>query len=1544
MLEAWGVAPDAASGHSAGEYVAACLAGVFTLEDGLSMVALRGRLFETLERGGMLSISRGEEDVRSWLPDGLDIAAVNAPDQTVVSGPVDLVTELERTLTAEEIDCTRVHIDVAAHSSMLDPILAEFHAFCRTIDFRAPKLSYISNLTGDWATAALVTDPQYWVDHLRSPVRFAAGVERLLEDPNRTFVEIGPGRTLIGLANLGPRRAVGATPMLRHPKEAVADQTFALRALGRIWVSGVELEAARLYGPGRRRVDLPTYPFERARYWVDPDPVERVVTRHHELARREHVEDWFSIPSWRPSVPPPPEESEVARHWVVVHDGAEVAGTLERLLAARGDHVVSVELGRRFRRLGVGRYMVDPAEQTHWTRLVDALRTRQLLPDHVVHLTAVGAPPWRRDLRHPEMSAYEAVMRRDYASLVHLAQALSSLSKSVRLTVVTSGVHAVDGDEHLHPERALLHGVARVLPREASHITTTAVDIDLDRRLQRPSSRAARVGVVADALLRELVGRPGDPVVVHRHGRRLVRDFLELPLAPVHGSWSADDVVLITGGLGGIGLAVAEHIARSATGVTLVLLGRTPLPSAQEWEVLRSRSGSDPTVRQRIEAVARLRGLGAVVRTVAADVTDRAAMQVVLDDVIRDHGRPTTVIHAAGVLHDALLALRDPVIESAVIDAKARGAIVLRELLSPKLPPRWVLFSSVASIIGLPGQADYSAANAFLDAFASKLAADGVDQVVSVNWNAWQQVGMAVAAVEGQSPPPPRSRAAAVGAEAPLFDSIEDEGSIVTCTASLDRERDWLVGEHVVRGGTALVPGTGHLELLRAAANVGLAADQPTVVRDVLFLAPFAVEEGEERELNARLERATGQIAIFGLNEQEPNVTATVARGPSQPPVAVDLAAVRARCSERQERFDGYADQPFMDFGPRWGVLRQIDFGRDEALVTTSVPTAFVDELARMWLHPPTLDMATGSAQALIPGFSPTATFFVPLSYGSVTSYRPIPAEAVSHVRLRSGGTADIAIFDVTICDPDGQVAVDVDGYTMRKVVGSGFGSASRSAEPDRATAFGLRTPITDALRVGILPAEGVDALDRMLMAERAGVGHQIVASSVDLGEWTAKVDAEATMSDDIGAVDPAAGVGYSRPQLSATYEEPETPIEMDLARVWRDLLGVEQIGRHDDFFELGGQSLVAMRLFAWIRKEYRINMPLATLFEAPTIAQSAAVIAAQLGVVEAHVSGLSSGADPTVNRTVDTDAAATMLAEAMSVGSGTAIMPLPIAARSLVPIASAGKGRPLFIVHGAGGNVLFLWSLARALAGDRPIFGFQAMGVNSSDTPDQTVEEMASRYVGELVGEHEGPYLLGGYSGGGVVTMEMVRQLQVLGHDVEHVILFDSVPADRPLPGSRQRLVNILTNARIGGPRAVTPRYSTEKITRYLARVLPAGDDDPDHRDATDFALGYEEMDGYVDLYDHFSAVAARYRTKVYDVDVTVFKADQIAPIQPWDYYWREHVRGSLTLRFVRGDHHTMFYPEFIPHLAAQVRQRLAEVEDGLDVTTPGTPDPIRR
>lgn len=273
----WGVKPTAMIGHSLGEYVAATLAGVMTLEDALTLVAERARLMQAQPAGAMIAIRLPEEQVRPLLRTDLALAAVNAPGLCVVSGPFDAVEALERELAASAIPSKRLATSHAFHSAMMEPALKPLADVLRRMKLSAPKLAWVSNVTGKWITPQQATSPEYWTTHLRQTVRFADGVAELIAGGSTVLLEVGPGSTLASLARQHTATANGAATTvatLGRAKEGASDLAAMLSALGELWVAGVvpNWRDGFYAAETRRIVPLPTYPFERKRYYIEPAP------------------------------------------------------------------------------------------------------------------------------------------------------------------------------------------------------------------------------------------------------------------------------------------------------------------------------------------------------------------------------------------------------------------------------------------------------------------------------------------------------------------------------------------------------------------------------------------------------------------------------------------------------------------------------------------------------------------------------------------------------------------------------------------------------------------------------------------------------------------------------------------------------------------------------------------------------------------------------------------------------------------------------------------------------------------------------------------------------------------------------------------------------------------------------------------------------------------------------------------------------------------------------------------------------------------------
>ena len=1495
LLQSWGLIPAALIGHSAGEYAAACISGVFSMPDAISLVALRGMLFEKLPRGAMLSIALPEEQVRPLLGSELSLAAVNGPSLCVASGPVDAIARLESKLVAQEIEHARVHIDVAAHSSMLEPILSEFERFCRPIAFQKPKIPFVSNLTGTWIMESEAMDPAYWVRHLRNTVRFDQGARTLLASGSRALLEVGPGRTLASLCRQQPGKVAVVTTALRHPNEAASDVAFLKAAVGRLWVAGIEIDSTRFFAPdSQRRVSLPTYPFERQRYWIDKG-VQAAPS--NSLTRRPDLGQWFSAPSFLRSAPSEPlPVDELRKPWLVLSDNSPLSKAIVERLRASGARVATVVSSGHFAERGELDFAIDPARAADYSKLMEVLQIQDAVPAHVVHLWALAPRPRRffGSASDADLAAWERGAIRNFYSLLFLSQALAFEVDKVRLTAIGTAIEALPGERELHPEKAALMGVCRVLPREMPGTSCSVLDVVV------PRAGSDAEAHLVDRLFGELYGRKRDALVVLREGGRWVQRFepLELDPAPSVRTWLRQGgVYLVTGGLGGIGLELMQHLALHAK-ARLVSVGRTPMPQESAWDRWLEEHGEYDETSRKIAKVRALQALGAEVMLASADVTDREAMTHVIAEAARRFGRINGVFHCAGVLNDQLIALRAPETESAVLSVKAKGALVLQSLFVDGDLDFLVNFSSVSSILGLPGQVDYTAANAVLDALATARAArSSRTRTVSINWNAWKEVGMLATLVRERGG---LATHASMAAGSLLGDCVRDAAEQTLFHSVLSPRTHWPLGEHVVRGGQAVIPGTGFLELARAALEYR-PENRPIEIRDLVFLQPFAVGPDEARALNIRLNReGDHSLVVYGDSEEQPYATARVAYVDTPAGPRRSVSAIRARCRERGDVMNGKLVQDFMDFGPRWACIQAIHLGQGEALIDLALPDGFSSDLETCVLHPAMLDMATGGAQKLIPGFARKDDFYVPFSYGRVLVTRPVPAAFSSHVRLRAA-EGKSAIFDVTLLDEEGNELVSIERFIMRRV--EAFAAIPASSKPTRPD--GPETAEEGFLREGMTPAEGLEALDRILARN---VSPQVVASTLDLDLWLDRLQhgGRGTPAEDVNWSIGTPGI--VRPGGDAGVRAPRDSLERELAAIWKEMLGVQQVSIDDDFFELGGQSLIAMRLFNRIRKEHGIELSLSVLFQAPTIAATAELLREAKGLpaidpsAEA-VDGSVQASDEEPASAPCTSTTAEHAAKKFPTATETHASSVSTVPRSLVEITRGGHRPPLFCVHGAGGNVLNFRDLSWGLHHDQPFFALQARGVDGTTRPHRSIEEMARAYVEEIRGlRPHGPYFLAGYSGGGVVAFEMAQQLKALGEEVPLLVFFDTYHPQMPIRTVtfRRKLMLLRTKGlaylkeraldRVDRVRAVRERIQI-KLCVLGGRPVP-----------------HALRDRH--LTESFGRASRRYRPQPWQGKAILFRAETVPFVfsggGPY-YGWDGVVLGGVKTVMIPGNHETL-------------------------------------
>jgi acyl transferase domain-containing protein len=633
LWRSWGVSPQAMLGHSIGEYAAAHLAGVMSLEDALSIVAARGQLMQDLPAGSMAAVHGPAEELRKLACEGIEIAAINAPGLCTVSGPAAAVAELLKRLKEKEIEFRPLHTSHAFHSAMMEPVLEPFAKIVKHIELRPPQIPYISNVTGTWITAEQATSPDYYATHLRCPVQFETGVRTIVTEPGMLLLEVGPGSALTSLARLTVDRQKGkhVVSSLSHPQERRPDDESILEAAGRLWTAGVDLDWPKLHlETAVGRVPLPTYPFERKRCWVEATPAAGTSTGSGAVSFSENVGDWLFAPTWTRQPTRTGAKSKVAGLWLLLGQRGELGRALEQRLQAAGANVVLVENGERF----------EAIEPRHFQARWDQVQDLSAIVERVSQVDGpVAGAVFLGTGAHDRADGRFA-----YNVLVALAEALPANGRPVRAIVARFGTESVFHETVVDPEAALALGPVLVLPTEVPHLQMRAVD------LETPDG-AASVDAAAAAIFEEICDDGLENIVAWRGTCRWMRRFERILTAAPDTSelpFRMGGVYLITGGLGGLGLTLAHWLAAKAS-ARLVLTARTPLPAREQWDRWITEKGpNDPTVAI-IKKIKEIEESGGEVMAMVADAGDLGQMKQVVETVRDRFGALDGVIHAAGV-------------------------------------------------------------------------------------------------------------------------------------------------------------------------------------------------------------------------------------------------------------------------------------------------------------------------------------------------------------------------------------------------------------------------------------------------------------------------------------------------------------------------------------------------------------------------------------------------------------------------------------------------------------------------------------------------------------------------------------------------------------------------------------------------------------------------------------------------------------------------------------------------------------------------------
>lgn len=1020
-------------GHSLGELVAACLAGVYSLDDGLRMICLRSSLVQDCPTGSMLAVMLSRDELLEVLPEGLEIAAENYPAGCVVSGPDEEIEKFQELLSDQRVGFQALETSHAFHSRMLDPAEEKFRADLEEFKFRSPEKLIVSNVTGRPLDEEEAKDPAYWASQMRQQVRFSEGLQQFPLDDHPVFLELGPGSTLSGFVSRHDSKleTLITIPSISNSYGFIDP----LENVGKLWELGTEVDwSCHEDGSDLTLLPLPTYPFQSRYHWKNAQ------------ISSEGLEYEFPLPlyefGWTEKAVSDDSIVEHSGPWIVFADRYGFADSLVSRLKETGSSVIRVSPGDSFEEVSEFEYLVKPGCPSGFealaTRLAEGFGEERVRALHFWTITGTR-------IHESELDAFEACVDDGFFSLLYLVRGAASngFANRMDVQVFTDGIAAVDpkNDRNL-PEKGLLLGPSMVLPMETIGLTLRCVDISLDS-----------VGEISAQLREEIVKEfscdSRSNLVALRPDGRYAQQLFEMPDLPKgRPRLRPGGTVLLTGAMGALGLRVAEHLYHNYH-ARLILTSRWEVPSKEEWPLLIAEGGK---IGNALRVLSQLEEMGAEFHIIQTDTSDRESFLSAVAQAETRFGTIHGVVHAAGVVDPAPALDKSRERIRGVFDSKVLGALILEEIFKDRELDMLIHFSSVASSRATQGQVDYAGANAILDRIAMRRQSSQHGISVSIGWGPWRDAGMAWAmarhteafidslesekeGIDLAGPP--------ISPDHPLLREQKNyvDGDALF-SGSFSVEKDWVAKEHMIQG-SHLLSGTTIWEMFRA----GFACLHPEVdaieLSKIAMLSPFLIDGESVFELLFTRTDDGYQVELRSRTMSSPGWSNTAIAQVC----ALDSAKVpvlQEHCRDALQRIGKAAlsSEAVTGHGERWQCEWAMEEAKDGLAFRSRLSDEFHEEAGQYGLHPSLFDrsihlITEQHRYGLIPYTCETMRIFGDLGWETTSFGRSIGAESND-------------AFHIVVADIEGQPLVELDGYVTRTMVGEKVEKLSSSvAKPE---------------------------------------------------------------------------------------------------------------------------------------------------------------------------------------------------------------------------------------------------------------------------------------------------------------------------------------------------------------------------------------------------------------------------------------------------------------------------------------------------------------
>ena len=752
LFNQWGIKPDYMIGHSIGEYAAACLSGVFSLEDAMRLVIKRGELMGKVDEGSMLSIDVGREQLQPLLDlnDTIDLAVINSETALVVSGRNQDIEAFQKQVENAGYQSKKVHTSHAFHSYMMDGILNEFENEFSNISINEPQIPYISNVTGELVSYGQINKASYWSQHLRGTVDFLKGTETLLKMGNACLIEVGPGRALSNYVNESKSVDEGyhIINVVRHPKQEINDQKYIIEKLGNLWTKGVKINWNGYYSnEERNRVSLPTYSFEKLCYTTDfnMDKLFNSQLQFDNSSKAESsTKNLINISNWKRTLLPniAVELTENSFNFLVFSGDESFSASLIQKLVSYGQNVIQVKSGNSFEVLEEGIFQVNMALAEDVMQLWKHLSQNGISVKEIIYCTALS-----KELPAVNYDSIQGKLNDGYLGLSNVAKSIASTAHSENINITVIGNHLANVFEVdvIDPLKSIIHAPARIIPSEISNVKCKVIDIPY------PFQTEKELNDYRAKIENEIFYAIDEPYVAYRYNERWVETFETLEDNEKINSDVAiveNGVYVIVGGLGGIGLSIANELALKHS-ANIVIAHRSAFPERETWGEWLSSNGEMDVISQKIQQILAIENIGGNVSLQQVDVSEENQVQHFMDSMHTNYSKVNGMIWAVGeVDYGGIILNRSKEDFIKYSSSKVHGLLLFEKYMDFGKLDFLALFSSIGNVIYQVkfGQVAYNAGNEFLESYAHYARRIGIN-AFTINWCDWLNVGLTVESV-----------------------------------------------------------------------------------------------------------------------------------------------------------------------------------------------------------------------------------------------------------------------------------------------------------------------------------------------------------------------------------------------------------------------------------------------------------------------------------------------------------------------------------------------------------------------------------------------------------------------------------------------------------------------------------------------------------------------------------------------------------------------------------------------------------------------------